>query len=174
MKPGPVRARGRRASHLAERPRTDDITATPTRIRDPKVTAPEVDSSVILVVDDEPSVRRFAARVLLEEGFVVREASDGEEALEVVNTGGVSVLVSDIVMPRLNGVQLMEVLARSHPQLPVLLMSGYPTGQLEGMGIAAPCGLLPKPFSAERLVVEVRRCLGNADPLTPVPPGAGV
>jgi two-component system cell cycle sensor histidine kinase/response regulator CckA len=138
------------------------------------VTAPFVDSSVILVVDDEPSVRRFAARVLVEEGFVVREAGDGQEALEVVNTGGVAALVCDVVMPRLNGVQLMEVLARSHPQLPVLLMSGYATGQLEGMGIAAPCGLLPKPFSAERLVEEVRRCLGNADPLTPVPPGAGV
>lgn len=138
------------------------------------MTAPFVDSSVILVVDDEPSVRRFAARVLLGEGFVVREAGDGQEALEMVNTGGVSALVCDVVMPRLNGVQLMEVLARSHPQLPVLLMSGYATVQLEGMGIAAPCGLLPKPFSAERLVEEVRRCLGNADPLTPVPPGAGV
>jgi DNA-binding NtrC family response regulator len=120
---------------------------------------------MILVVDDEPSIRRFAARALLEEGFPVREAGDGQQALEIVHAGGVSVLVSDIVMPRLNGVQLMETLKRSHPQLPVVLMSGYAARELEGMGIAAPCALLTKPFAAERLVEEVRRCLGGADPL---------
>jgi DNA-binding NtrC family response regulator len=120
---------------------------------------------MILVVDDEPSIRRFAARVLLDEGFAVLEAGDGEQALQIVYAGGVSVLVSDVVMPRLNGVQLMERLARSHPQLPVLLMSGYATSELQGMGIAAPCALLTKPFTAERLVEEVRRCLGGADPL---------
>src|SRR5947207_2671755 len=59
----------------------------------------------------------------------------------------------------------MEALARLHPQLPVLLMSGYAAPELEVMGIAAPCGLLTKPFSAERLVEEVRRCLGAAEPL---------
>lgn len=123
-------------------------------------------TEMILVVDDEPSIRRFAARALLEEGFAVREAADGAQALEMVHAGGVSVLVSDVVMPRLNGVQLMEALARSHPQLPVLLMSGYAAPELEGMGIAAPCGLLTKPFSAERLIEEVRRCLGGADPVT--------
>ena len=120
---------------------------------------------MILVVDDEPSIRRFAARVLLEEGFDVLEAADGEQALQIVEAGGVSVLVSDVVMPRLNGVQLMERLARSHPQLPVLLMSGYAARELQGMGIAAPCALLTKPFAAERLVEEVRRCLGGAGPL---------
>jgi two-component system cell cycle sensor histidine kinase/response regulator CckA len=123
-------------------------------------------TEMILVVDDEPSIRRFAARALLEEGFAVREAADGAQALEMVHAGGVSVLVSDVVMPRLNGVKLMEALARSHPHLPVLLMSGYAAPELEGMGIAAPCGLLTKPFSAERLIEEVRRCLGGADPLT--------
>jgi len=123
-------------------------------------------TEMILVVDDEPSIRRFAARALLEQGFAVREAADGAQALEMVSAGGVSVLVSDVVMPRLNGVQLMEALARSHPQLPVLLMSGYAAPELEGMWIAAPCGLLTKPFSAEQLIEEVRRCLRGADPLT--------
>ena len=68
-------------------------------------------------------------------------------------------------MPRLNGVQLMDAVARLRPQLPVLLMSGYAAPELEGMGIAAPCGLLTKPFSAERLIEEVRRCLGGTDRL---------
>jgi DNA-binding NtrC family response regulator len=122
-------------------------------------------AELILVVDDEPSIRRFAMRALREEGFDVREASDGEQALEIVRAGGVSVLVSDVVMPRLNGVQLMERLAHSHPQLPVVLMSGYASAELTALGIAAPCALLTKPFKPEQLVEEVRRCLGGADPL---------
>jgi two-component system, cell cycle sensor histidine kinase and response regulator CckA len=122
-------------------------------------------AELILVVDDEPSIRRLAMRALLEEGFDVLEAGDGEQALEIVDAGGVSVLVSDVVMPRLNGVQLMERLARSHPELPVVLMSGYAAPELAAMGIAAPCALLAKPFTPDRLVEEVRRCLGGTDPL---------
>jgi DNA-binding NtrC family response regulator len=120
---------------------------------------------IILVVDDEPGIRRLAMRALREEGFSVLEAGDGERALEIVEAGGVSVLGADVVMPRLNGVQLMERLARSHPQLPVVLMSGYASIELAARGIAAPCALLAKPFAPERLVEEVRRCLGGADPL---------
>ena len=122
----------------------------------------------ILVVDDEPAVRRFASRVLAEEGFLVEEAADGADALYRVRRGGpaVDVVVSDVVMPRLNGVLLLRELAAQHPSLPVILMSGYATDQLDEMGIAAPCGILTKPFSGERLVEEVRRCLTDADPLT--------
>jgi two-component system cell cycle sensor histidine kinase/response regulator CckA len=115
----------------------------------------------VLVVDDEDAVRRFAARVLQREGFGVSEAVDGLEALEILRNGGVlpDVLVSDIVMPRLNGVELMQALAVSHPQLPVILMSGYATEALKERGIAAPCGIVTKPFPPERLVAEVHRCI---------------
>ena len=121
--------------------------------------------SRILVVDDEPVVRRFAARVLEAEGFSVFEAADGADALRMMReeVTAVDVILSDIVMPRLNGVELMQVLAASHPQLPVLLMSGYASGELEGMGIAAPCAILTKPFPAEQLVEAVRRCLRGAE-----------
>src|SRR5436190_24358799 len=101
----------------------------------------------VLVVDDETAVRRFAARVLLREGYLVTEASDGAEALNLVRAEGVSieVVVSDIVMPRVNGVELMHALAVSHPNLPVILMSGYATAELSELGIAAPCSILTKP-----------------------------
>lgn len=114
----------------------------------------------ILVVDDESAVRRFAVRVLEREGYGVREAADGAEALELLKQGGITVevVVSDIVMPRLNGVELMRALSISHPDLPVILMSGYATGALLELGIAAPCAILPKPFLSERLLEEVRRC----------------
>jgi len=108
----------------------------------------------ILVVDDEPAVRRFAARALLEEGYLVEEAADGAAALALVHAAVpvVHAVVSDVVMPRLDGVELLRALASSHPQLPVILMSGYAATQLEGMGIAAPCGILAKPFPPRRLV----------------------
>jgi two-component system, cell cycle sensor histidine kinase and response regulator CckA len=115
----------------------------------------------VLVVDDEPSVRRFAARVLRDEGFGVHEAGDGMEALDMVRaySQDLSVVVSDIVMPRLNGVELLEFLSSLRPALPVLLMSGYGTDQLADRGIASPCGVLSKPFPASLLVAEVRRCI---------------
>lgn len=115
----------------------------------------------MLVVDDEATVRRFTARVLCEEGCRVSEASDGEEALAVVHQGAtpVDVVVTDIVMPRLNGVELLRRLAASHPQLPVILMSGYAATDLSELGISPPCAVLGKPFPAERLIEEVRRCL---------------
>jgi two-component system cell cycle sensor histidine kinase/response regulator CckA len=122
------------------------------------------DTCRILVVDDEPLVRRFAARVLEEEGFLVSEAADGAEALRLLReqVPAVDAVVPDIVMPRLNGVELLQILSSSHPQLPVLLMSGYASGELEGMGIAAPCAILPKPFAPERLIEALRRCLRGA------------
>jgi len=118
-------------------------------------------SECVLVVDDEPMIRSFAARVLREEGFDVHEATDGVEALELIRAGiaDLDVVLSDIVMPRMNGVQLLQSLSTLRPDLPVLLMSGYGTNQLAELGIASPCGVLGKPFSPEALVAEVRRCI---------------
>ncbi|MBA3496610.1 MAG: response regulator [Gemmatimonadales bacterium] len=131
------------------------------------MSASRAGSRRVLIVDDEPAVRRFASRVLLEEGFLVEEAMDGAEALARLITGGpaVHVVVSDVVMPGIDGVKLLQALHVLVPTLPVLLISAYATVQLDGLGIAAPCGILAKPFSGERLVEEVRRCLTDADPL---------
>jgi DNA-binding NtrC family response regulator len=119
----------------------------------------------VLVVDDEAAVRRFATRVLEREGYRVVEASDGAEALDLLKDGqpSIDVVVSDIVMPRLNGVELLQALSATHPHLPVILMSGYATAALSELGIAAPCSILPKPFPAERLLAEVQRCVNNWD-----------
>jgi CheY-like chemotaxis protein len=132
------------------------------------VSQPNAASRRILVVDDEPTVRRFATRVLVEAGYHVEEAADGAAALDRVQAGTMppDAVVSDIVMPRVNGVELLRALTTTHPGLPIILMSGYGTEQLQGMGIAAPCAILSKPFSADRLLEEVRRCLAGIDPRT--------
>src|SRR5215210_6044907 len=115
----------------------------------------------VLVVDDETAVRRFAVRVLQRDGYDVLEASDGAEAIDLLQSGKAEVhlIVSDIVMPRMNGVELMQAVAASHSNVPVVLMSGYATAALSEMGIATPCSILPKPFPAERLLAEVHRCV---------------
>jgi two-component system, cell cycle sensor histidine kinase and response regulator CckA len=121
----------------------------------------EGESARILVVDDEPTVRRLTARVLMGEGYQVSEAQDGLEALHIVLTNGaeLDMVISDIVMPKLNGVELLQSIVSAHPGLPVILMSGYGAARLTEMGIAAPCGVLLKPFPPEALVAEVRRCM---------------
>jgi two-component system, cell cycle sensor histidine kinase and response regulator CckA len=116
---------------------------------------------LVLVVDDEPTIRRFARRVLTEHGYQVLEAEDGVTALEVIHASGaqIDVVVSDIVMPKLNGVQLLRQLSIILPELPVILMSGYAGPELAERGIQAPCSMLAKPFRPEELVAEVRRCI---------------
>jgi CheY-like chemotaxis protein len=115
----------------------------------------------VLVVDDEPVVRRVVARMLETEGYTTHEASDGAEALDRVRADRdlFDVIVSDIVMPRMNGVELLQTLSISHPELPVILISGYGAPELAERGIAAPCAVLAKPLVPELLLAEVRRCL---------------
>ena len=128
------------------------------------LTPGKVDQSV-LVVDDETAVRRFAARVLEQGGFGVLQAGDGVEALELLKSQGqfVDAVVSDILMPRMNGVELMRKLSSTDPELPVLLMSGYPSRELSAQGIQVPCSVLSKPFAPEHLLAEVRRCVRRRD-----------
>jgi CheY-like chemotaxis protein len=118
----------------------------------------------IIVVDDDPAVRRVAARILAEEGFRVLEASDGDEAIRLAERHGpdIGLVVTDIVMPRLNGIELLERLSRIQPALPVVLMSGYTSTELMGRALVVPCGVLRKPFAPEALIDEVRRCLATA------------
>lgn len=138
--------------HLNSGMKTLDETSSAVPLRSNTGTA-------ILVVDDEGAVRRFALRVLEREGYRVVEARDGIEAYELIRQGHeFDAVVSDIVMPRMNGVELMQALSTTTPELPVILMSGYATGALAELGINAPCAILPKPFPAERLLQEVRRC----------------
>jgi CheY-like chemotaxis protein len=115
----------------------------------------------ILVVDDETTVRRFAVRVLREAGYGVQEAADGFEALSQIRSGSINpdAVLTDIVMPRMNGVELLQSLSLEYPRVPVILMSGYGAEQLSQRGIVSPCGVLAKPFPPDRLLAEVRRCL---------------
>ena len=110
---------------------------------------------VVLVVEDEPTVRRYIARVLGEAGVRVLEAADGQEAVALLATVGATVIwlvVSDIIMPGLTGVKLAATVAARWPAIPVLLVSASFPDHWHGP-------LLSKPFTPEALVAAVESLL---------------
>jgi two-component system cell cycle sensor histidine kinase/response regulator CckA len=115
----------------------------------------------VLVVEDQETVRRYIARILERAGFAVHQAGDGVEALELIEQGTtpIELVVSDIMMPRLNGVEFLKALSVTHADVPVILMSAYARAELAQMGVVSPCGVIPKPFLPERLLQEVHRCM---------------
>jgi two-component system, cell cycle sensor histidine kinase and response regulator CckA len=115
----------------------------------------------ILLVEDELMVRRLQVRALKKQGYVVLEASNGEEALrklEEVEGGTVDLVVSDVVMPRMGGLELLEHLKQSNPDLQVLLTSGY-VGESVRLEDAGEIEFLPKPFTPTEFSRKVAELL---------------
>jgi CheY-like chemotaxis protein len=125
----------------------------------------------ILVVDDESEVREFARDILVAGGYEVLEARDGEDALQVAeaHTAPIHLLLTDVVMPRLNGVELAGQLTRRRPDTKVLYMSGFAVlgaqlEQLSGPTLEPGDLILPKPFTAEALTRRVHEVLARPTP----------
>lgn len=117
-------------------------------------------SETVLVVEDEEMVRRLVARVLGDRGFLVLEAKRCDEALEVCarHEGPIHLLLTDVVMPRMSGVELARRLSQLRPEMRVLYMSGYVDAFAPG---SPPLGaLLEKPFTPDALLQRVRQTLG--------------
>jgi CheY-like chemotaxis protein len=116
----------------------------------------------VLLVEDEDVVRRFAKLALERHGFHVLEAASPEAALSMAS-GGVPrprVLLTDVVMPRMNGPELAARLTRTFPDLAVLYMSGYPANAL-GDSLSDPSiRLIAKPFTVTQLVSAIDAVLG--------------
>jgi CheY-like chemotaxis protein len=107
---------------------------------------------IVLVVDDDPAVRQLLVDLLWGEGFVVRQAADGEEALLTLEATPIHVVLSDVRMPRLDGPGLVEALRRGGSRVPVVLMSAhYHGGDLPGVHF------VPKPFAIDHLVRTLLR-----------------
>jgi len=113
----------------------------------------------LLLVEDEPAVRAFAARVLERHGYRVLQAENGEDALQVARAhpGEIRGLVTDIVMPRLGGLELAERLSDERPDLRILIMSGYTEDELPTRFRQQTAVFLPKPFTVTDLLDAARR-----------------
>ena len=118
----------------------------------------------ILVVDDDGAVRALVARILRREGYDVVEASDAEAALAAAasDPAGIRLLLTDVVLPGVDGAELASRLCARQPDLPVVYMSGYPEDELVTRGIGTVgAAYITKPFTAEVLTLMVRGALGE-------------
>jgi CheY-like chemotaxis protein len=117
---------------------------------------------VVLVVDDEAAVRHFAVKVLKRRGFTVLEAVSGPAAIEMAGAarGKVRLLLTDIVLPGLNGDEVARQLQGENPDLKVMFMSGYEEKELQDMGVAGVgAAYITKPFTADVLTLMVEGAL---------------
>jgi two-component system, cell cycle sensor histidine kinase and response regulator CckA len=118
----------------------------------------------ILVVDDQPTVRRMAHRLLSEWGFRVFEAESGEEAIEVLETAraGVQLVIVDVVMPLADGIQVTRRIQERWPGQRTLYMSAHPAEVLAQYGLSdLDVPFLAKPFTRDELLTKVSEALAR-------------
>jgi CheY-like chemotaxis protein len=112
----------------------------------------------VLLAEDEPAVRALVSRTLAKAGYHVVAARDGQEALErATGLEALSVLVTDLAMPRMGGLELRTRLHAEHPELPVLFISGHVQDGLAGL--MPEDSILEKPFRSQELLARVRDLL---------------
>ena len=116
----------------------------------------------VLLVEDEEAVKRVMVRSLTEAGYQVLEADDGEEALRIFidQQGTVDLLLTDVVMPGMNGRELGRRIHDWAPDLPVIYVSGYTDGEIARRGLLEPgANFIQKPFSPDAMVQAVALAL---------------
>jgi two-component system cell cycle sensor histidine kinase/response regulator CckA len=119
-------------------------------------------TGTVLLVEDEPMVRTVAERALTRHGYQVLTANNGEEALEIIDRGDeIALLISDVVMPLMDGPTMVRQARKTRPDLPILFMSGYAEEQLRKSIDIANVAFLPKPFSVQELAEAVRNVLAG-------------
>jgi len=121
----------------------------------------------ILIVDDEAEVRALARDILLDSGYRVLEAENGEQALRVAEeeSDPIHAVLTDIVMPGIDGKELAERLAAARPYTKMIFMSGRAAEVLgDSRGLISADAFLAKPFTPERLLNTVRRQLEYRSP----------
>jgi two-component system cell cycle sensor histidine kinase/response regulator CckA len=139
----------------------------PADLRPVSSSAPAVSSGTetVLVVEDEPRVRRLAVLGLRARGYTVHEAADGAEAIRVVRRVGdtIDLIVSDVMMPGMSGLELVRELESVAPRARALLMSGHADPAYLDEGSDLRQAFLPKPYTPERLARKVREVLDATD-----------
>lgn len=117
----------------------------------------------VLLVEDEPTLACIIRDTLSEQGFSVRMACDGEEALPLIDASCLDVIVADVMMPRMDGFEMLKRMRRNGNQTPVLLLTARSavSDVVEGFELGAN-DYLRKPFSMQELIVRIKALAGRA------------
>ncbi len=133
-------------------------------------------SARILVADDEPNLRRVLSAILSREGYEVRQAADGAEALERLDSS-VDVVITDLKMPRIDGMKVLQTVSAEYPKIPVIMITAF--GSVDNAVAAVKAGAfdyIEKPFEQEQIrqIVEkaVRQASANRDEPSAFEPSA--
>ena len=121
----------------------------------------------ILIAEDEEPVRTLLQRALAEDGHVVTLAVDGAEALDLLNEadGGFDLLLTDIQMPVMDGIALALAVARDHPTMPIVMMTGYADQRARAAGLdSLVLDVIAKPFSVAEIKFTVAAALAKGSP----------
>ena len=123
-------------------------------------------SQRIIVVDDEDLLREFLVDLFEREGYTVRSTTNPREALRMVDEEGFDLLVTDIKMPEMDGLELLRRVRASHPDLPVVMMTGYGSADnaIQALNLGA-FNFVRKPFAVEEILKVVRKGLDLLRPL---------
>src|SRR6478752_10118123 len=121
---------------------------------------------MILLADDEERYRELIAHVLTKAGYEVLQAADGIEALSLLQKSNVNLVISDILMPGLNGYTLVARIRAKWPQMPVILTTGFlPQDAAKNM-MNGSVDFIPKPIDPEKLLEVIHRRLSTENSLT--------
>lgn len=112
----------------------------------------------ILIVDDNPNMSSLLSEMLEVFDYTSVRAEDGADALQKLESGDFSMVITDMRMPNMTGLELLQQVKSKHPGLPVVLISGYSVAEVQGEEQdLKPDGFLAKPF----LMSDVERLLGS-------------
>jgi CheY-like chemotaxis protein len=128
----------------------------------------------ILVVDDESYLRELIRETLRTRQYDATTASNGAEALDLLSRGKYDIVVTDVVMPGMEGLELVKQIRRLYPQIRILVLTGYPRSADIGDFLAEGVDdFLPKPFRANDLVAVIRKVEKKLEGTAPpsAPPG---
>jgi two-component system, cell cycle response regulator CpdR len=118
----------------------------------------------ILLAEDDDSLRPFLARSLENDGHEVLAFRDGEDAIPLLDTGEIDILVSDLVMPGINGIELARLAKDKSPDLPVIFITGFSAVAVEALETVDGVNkVLSKPFHLNSLVEAVNRALAEVE-----------
>ena len=116
----------------------------------------------VLVVDDEEKICRALSGMLQRFGYSVRQATSGQDGLALVGQEVPDLILLDLMMPDMNGPRFLEELRKTHPELPVVIVTGYPDSDLMQQATQyAPVMLLSKPVDAQLLERTIRTVVGK-------------